>query len=104
MTDHIDRAAEVLSRHWGDMHTNEALGHQRMLARALDAAGLLAAPRHDAQVAARALRGAAAMTDTVKVHAGGGNLVADARVVLTGQIIALAEHYEREAGESDAER
>ena len=36
--DAIERMARGLSEHWRDMHTNEALGQQRMLARAaLDA-------------------------------------------------------------------
>lgn len=34
----VERMARGLSEHWRDMHTNEALGQQRMLARAaLDA-------------------------------------------------------------------
>lgn len=30
----VERMARALSEHWRDMHTNEALGQQRMLARA----------------------------------------------------------------------
>jgi hypothetical protein len=37
----IELAARVLSGAWRNMHTNEALGFQIMLARALDDAGLL---------------------------------------------------------------
>lgn len=36
--DAIERMARGLSEHWRDMHTNEALGQQRMLARAALAA------------------------------------------------------------------
>lgn len=36
--DAVERMARGLSEHWRDMHTNESLGRQRMLARAaLDA-------------------------------------------------------------------
>lgn len=38
----IERAAQVLAANWRNMHTNESLGQQRMLARALADAGLLA--------------------------------------------------------------
>lgn len=58
MTAHIDRAAEViydeLSGKYGDFNMPTGA------AQALDAAGLLATPEHDAAVAARALRDAAA--------------------------------------------
>lgn len=37
--DMVERAAHGIAAHWRDMHTNESLGRQRMLARAaLDAA------------------------------------------------------------------
>lgn len=39
----IDQAARVLSKHWKDSDTNEALGQQIMLSRALDNDGLLVA-------------------------------------------------------------
>lgn len=42
MTDIVEQAAKVLSKNWRNMHTNEALGQQRMLAQALADAGLLA--------------------------------------------------------------
>lgn len=35
MTTPIDRAAEAMSAHWRDIHTNESLGKQKMLARAV---------------------------------------------------------------------
>ena len=38
----IERAAKVLADNWRNIHTNESLGKQRMLARALADAGLLA--------------------------------------------------------------
>ena len=38
----IEKAAKVLAANWRNMHTNESLGQQRMLARALAEAGLLA--------------------------------------------------------------
>ena len=42
--DMIERAARVLAENWRNMHTNESLGMQRMLATALAAANLLASP------------------------------------------------------------
>lgn len=42
--DMVDQAAKVLSRAWKNIHTNESLGYQRMLAGALADAGLLARP------------------------------------------------------------
>lgn len=42
--DVIEQAARVLSDSWQNMHTNESLGRQRMLADALADAGLLARP------------------------------------------------------------
>lgn len=37
----IEQAVKVLSANWRNMHTNESLGYQRMLAKALMDAGLL---------------------------------------------------------------
>ena len=61
MSDHIARAAEVLHKAWIDRCgvTSPTRDHVHVFARALDAAGLLATPEHDAAVAARALREAA---------------------------------------------
>jgi|SRR5690625_1255486 len=44
MTDIVEQAARVLSENWRNMHTNESLGKQRMLAQALADAGLLREP------------------------------------------------------------
>lgn len=44
MTDIVERAARVLAENWQNMHTNESLGKQQMLAQALADAGLLAVP------------------------------------------------------------
>lgn len=52
MSDHVDRAAKVLDRHLEPLRLDD--GEIRMLAQALDAAGLLASPGRDAAVAARA--------------------------------------------------
>lgn len=38
----IEQVAKVLAANWRNLHTNESLGKQRMLARALAEAGLLA--------------------------------------------------------------
>ena len=55
--DHITRAAEVLAQEDGrvwEAITSEYRAEYARLARALDAAGLLATPEHDAEVAAKA--------------------------------------------------
>ena len=84
MSDHLDRAAEVL----GGLDERLAL---------LDEAGLLASPEHDAAVAAKALREAADDMDDTDDP--------DAIYVYNGDIDkwlrARADRIEREAGESD---
>lgn len=60
MTDHIDRAAEVLGDALGSSYSHAVC---RLLVRRLDAAGLLASPKHDAAMAAKALREAAGELD-----------------------------------------
>lgn len=49
----IEQVAKVLAANWRNMHTNESLGQQRMLARALAEAGFLApAPLREVQAEA----------------------------------------------------
>lgn len=57
--DHIDRARDIIERYLPAMPDQQAAFVTRDAARALDAAGLLASPGHDAAVAAKALRDAA---------------------------------------------
>ena len=58
MTDHITRAAAIVNEaNWKADFKGGARADE--IARALDGAGLLASPEHDAAVAARALREAA---------------------------------------------
>ena len=56
MTDHIDRAAKVIADFNACGHCEGTCDTCRGEAEALDAAGLLVTPEHDAAVAARALR------------------------------------------------
>lgn len=58
-TDHIDRAAEVLREHLSIAKETGEPDEVDCCARALDAAGLLATPEHDRQVAAHTFRWAA---------------------------------------------
>ena len=120
MPDHIDRAAEVLEVHevvfidhevgyecgcneHGDGHPDglpfltDALKHQ---VRALDAAGLLASPEHDAEVAARTLRKLA--DETSERHASSLFTGGADRPYGWGAVSTLlreeADRIEREAG------
>ena len=122
MSDHLDRAAEVIyvevlglpaysphavadhNRHSyrGDCQCN---AYDRVIARRaaeeLDAAGLLVTPERDAAVAARALRGAA---DTFARFANSASTSERSRhgwESARGVLLRMAE--EREAGESDAD-
>lgn len=110
--DHIDRAAEVIAPVvWRDMQpdfvpsapndydalTEEAqetvLHYTTMLAQALDAAGLLATPEHDAAVAAEAWdEGFATGQSRAMRHMSDEPLLP----------LSAPNPYEREAGESGA--
>ena len=62
MSDHIERAAdEIIGIQVGTGYESVTIGIDEAMeaARALDAAGLLVTPEHDAAVAAKALREAA---------------------------------------------
>ena len=98
--DHITRAAEVLHKAWIGRCgvTAPTRDHVAVFVRALDAAGLLVSPEHDATVAAKAW------------DEGYGTGVHDERMA-TEYNVGTAEYvsparvnpYEREAGESDAD-
>lgn len=65
MSDAINRARDIIERYLPAMPDQQAAFVTRDAARALDAAGLLVSPEHDAAVAAKALREAAeAIADT----------------------------------------
>ena len=70
--DVVEQAAKVLARAWKNMHTNESLGFQRMLAGALADAGLLARPLPDRDEIADVLRsnilGASAFAQSVRLE------------------------------------
>lgn len=65
MSDHVDRAADLLWEAIDDEGIEGRLYRQdcHYITATLDAAGLLATPEHDAAVAARALRNAADALD-----------------------------------------
>lgn len=98
MSDHLDRAAEVLAR-VGCQPDDEPSFLDREYARALDAAGLLVSPERDAAVAARALRGAAEEVYGDDRAAGPYSHPLSAASWLRER----ADRVEREAGESDAD-
>ena len=116
MTDHITRAAEVIE-HILSRHGEH--GTYLDAARALDAAGLLATPEHDAAVAAKALREVAEIfdgdcidlgeelrwtTDAPKGWSEGSVANAIEATSLFGPwLTARADRIEREAGESGAD-
>ena len=56
MSDAINRARDIIERYLPAMPDQQAAFVTRDAARALDAAGLLVSPEHDAAVAAKALR------------------------------------------------
>ena len=95
MSDQIDRAAEVLSGALGDEFSAAAT---RLLARRLDAAGLLASSEHDRQVAARTLREAAGNVRASSFWNDGSDNYADRVRAFIG---SEADRIEREAGERD---
>lgn len=118
MTDHIDRAAEIIyvevlglpdyspdavddhNRHSyrGDCECNASdRVDTRHAAEELDAAGLLASPEHDAEVAAKALRDAA---DPWQDTLGDTPLFAPG---VADWLHERADRIEREAGESGAD-
>ena len=107
MTDHIDRAAEVLTQAWKDRVTqgisDEPRGHCHAFADALADNGLLVTPEHDAAVAARALRALA--DETSERHASSLFTGGVDRPYGWGEVSTLlreeADRIEREAGESD---
>ena len=104
MSDHIDRAAKLIdpvafSTDWASAPDPRAAaeggwlkGLARNAAQALDAAGLLVTPEHDAAVAARALRDAAPRFRHDRPSAS-----------VWAEMLDLADRIEREAGESDAD-
>lgn len=79
----VEAAARAMSVHWRDMHTNEALGRQRMLAEA----ALTAAAPHIAAQAAKHERGrtATAIARLIRARA---NATLDDRERLSGNISA----------------
>ena len=60
----IEQATKVLADNWRNMHTNESLGQQRMLARALADAGLLAPAPLTEEWAARYVNGGGSICRT----------------------------------------
>ena len=94
MSDAIDRAAEVINPSGGHWLMDRA----RDIARALDRAGRLVTPEHDAKVAAEALREAAGELNdpaiTPRIES-----AADAVI----HLYERADWIEEEAGESDAD-
>lgn len=96
MSDHIDRAAEVLHKAWIDRCgvTAPTRDHVDVFIRALDSAGLLVTPEHDAAVAAE-------WADHFEVRQGA---VGSERLTVESMIAALRgpRPFGCEAGESDA--
>lgn len=128
MSDHVDRAAEVIyvegmgltaysptavddhNRHSyrGDCDCNHNDRRAaRMTAQALDAAGMLVTPEHDATVAARALREAADEVARMLADDSGCELNAEMLVSLRNPGYLMAwlrvRASERDGGETDAD-
>lgn len=111
MSDAIDRAAEVLFR-WnvrhgpyfvigGGGHVFDTDDPYKPIAQALADAGLLVSPEHDAAVAAKTLRDTAGAAGTIKVHAGGGNLVTQVHAVSADDLRERADRIEAGEGGTD---
>ena len=103
MSDHLDRAAKAMWEATCPDGLRAAIRPDCWeMAKALDAAGLLASPERDAKVAAKALRDAA---DALE----GGVTAHDLEAITFGRRSAVAalrdraDRIEREAGESDAD-
>lgn len=100
MSEHLlDAAGEISGIQVGTGYESVTIGITAALeaARALDAAGLLASPEHDAEVAAKALRDAA---DPWQDTLGDTPLFAPG---VADWLHERADRIEREAGESDAD-
>lgn len=100
MSDHIERAAdEIIGIQVGTGYESVTIGIDEAMeaARALDAAGLLVTPEHDAAVAAKALREAAGEINNPNATP---DLESVARAVV--YLRDRADRIEREVGESDA--
>ena len=95
MSDHLDRAAEVIA---AQMHGLTTPSMCRGIARALEEAGLLVTPERDAGVAAKALREAATQ---VNDPASTPEVESAAHAVI--YLHDRADAIEQEAGESDAD-
>ena len=105
MSDHLDRAAEVL---WEATCPDGLRAAMRpdcwAMAQALDAAGLLVSPERDAEVAAKALR----IVESVCMTTDGDHLEGESEIPV-GEVMRMilevdeAFGIEREAGESDAD-
>ena len=101
MSDHIERAAdEIIGIQVGTGYESVTIGIDEAMeaARALDAAGLLVTPEHDAAVAAKALREAAGEINNPSRTP---DLESVARAVV--YLRDRADRIEREAGEPDAD-
>ena len=94
MTNHLDRAAEIIAQPTPVDVPGYRLRYTVEAARALEDAGMLATPEHDAAVAAKALREAAHGLDHGRTYR-----ASDIKALLYGR----ADRIEREAGESDAD-
>jgi hypothetical protein len=99
MSDAINRARDIIERYLPAMPDQQAAFVTRDAARALDAAGLLVSPEHDAAVAAKALREAAEEVYGDDRAAGPYSHPLSAASWLRER----ADRIEREAGESDAD-
>ena len=95
MSDAINRARDIIERYLPAMPDQQAAFVTRDAARALDAAGLLVSPEHDAAVAAKALREAAE-----EVYGCSRRLPT---LSAASWLRERADRIEREAGESDAD-
>lgn len=122
MSDHIDRAAEVIdpvafSTDWASAPDPRAaaeggwlMDRARDIARALDAAGLLVTPEHDRAVAARALRDTADALPSLTEGEGREGIRTWRQTVQDAYSIAVEESQSAlraradriEAGETDA--
>lgn len=108
MSDHIDRAAEVIDRHILPVAEGDPrIGDGKVIARALDAAGLLATPEHDAEVdrlregIERMAREAERAVDAANpLSPLGRGLLMWQPDALRALLHAKADHIEREGGAS----
>ena len=104
MTNHLDRAAEIIAQPTPVDVPGYRLRYTVEAARALEDAGMLATPEHDAAVAAKALR----IVESVCMTTDGDHLEGESEIPV-GEVMRMileaeeAFGIEREAGGSDAD-